>query len=171
MPCSRNSLDVAKQNGQTNLVPISGRVPVLNLEFAQGSAYGGKSAKRPPWKWWILRWIFAVVFLVANCQGPKNHAFGKPWPCLFLSDQLFHMNLHHSRTQTASLTPTQSPNSHHFRLHKAAIAVRRMQTQSRASDLYLGIARIQGTDLPKQLPRTLPDSPFPPDSTQRPLLV
>ena len=31
-----------------------------------GSAYGGKSAKRPPWKWWILRWIFAVDFLVAK---------------------------------------------------------------------------------------------------------
>ena len=24
------------KNGQTNLVPISGRVPVLNLEFAHG---------------------------------------------------------------------------------------------------------------------------------------
>ena len=38
MPCSRNSLDVAKNDGQTNLVPISGRVPVLNLEFAHGQS-------------------------------------------------------------------------------------------------------------------------------------
>ena len=26
------------------------------------SAYCGKSSKRPLWKWWFLRWIFAVVF-------------------------------------------------------------------------------------------------------------
>ena len=25
-------------------------------------ACGGKSSKRPPWKWWIFRWIFAVDF-------------------------------------------------------------------------------------------------------------
>ena len=37
LPCSRNSLDVAK-NGQTNLVPISGRVPVLNLEISHGQS-------------------------------------------------------------------------------------------------------------------------------------
>ena len=33
-----------------------------------GSAYGGKSAKRPPWKWWILRWIFAVDFWSQNTK-------------------------------------------------------------------------------------------------------
>ena len=33
---------------------------MLNLEFAHGR-YGGKSAKRPPWKWWILRWMFLVT--------------------------------------------------------------------------------------------------------------
>ena len=33
-----------------------------------GSAYAGKSAKRPPWKWWSFWWIFAVDFLVAKCE-------------------------------------------------------------------------------------------------------
>ena len=32
----REFLRRGKKNGQTNLVPISGRVPVLNLEFAHG---------------------------------------------------------------------------------------------------------------------------------------
>ena len=35
---------------------------------AWGSAYCGKSSKRPPWKWWIFRFIFAVDFLVAKCK-------------------------------------------------------------------------------------------------------
>ena len=34
-----------KKNGQTNLIPISGRVPVLNLEFAHG-----RSGFQPTWK-------------------------------------------------------------------------------------------------------------------------
>ena len=32
------------------------------------SAYGGKSSKRSPWKWWIFRWIFAVDFLGRKIQ-------------------------------------------------------------------------------------------------------
>ena len=33
---------------------------------AWGSAYYGKSSKRPPRRWWIFRWILAVDFLVAK---------------------------------------------------------------------------------------------------------
>ena len=38
------------------------------------SAYCGTSSKRPPWKWWILRWIFAVDFLVTKCtkESPEK---------------------------------------------------------------------------------------------------
>ena len=44
-----------------------------------GSAYGGKSAKRPPWKWWILRWIFAVDFFGRKMQkkNPPKKSAGK----------------------------------------------------------------------------------------------
>ena len=67
----RNSLDVAK-NGQTNLVPISGRVPVLNLEFAHGLSGVQPTvenpAKRPPWKWWIFRWILRWIFWSQNTK-------------------------------------------------------------------------------------------------------
>ena len=37
-----------------------------------GSAYGGKSAKRLPWKWWILRWIFAVDFFWSQNAKEKS---------------------------------------------------------------------------------------------------
>ena len=43
-----------------------------------GSAYGGKSAKRLPWKWWILRWIFAVIFWSQNTkENPPKKSAGK----------------------------------------------------------------------------------------------
>ena len=47
VPCSSSSLDVAK-NGQTNLNPISGRVPVLNLEFAHGRSGFQPTVKNLP---------------------------------------------------------------------------------------------------------------------------
>ena len=62
-------LDVAENNGQTNLVPISGGVPVLNLEFAHG-----RSGVQPTVEKYLkdlhrsggfcggfLRWIFFVA--------------------------------------------------------------------------------------------------------------
>ena len=44
-----------------------------------GSAYGGKSAKRPPWKSWILWWIFAVDFFGRKMQkkNPPKKTAGK----------------------------------------------------------------------------------------------
>ena len=47
---------------------------MLNLEFAHGGRsgfqpmVGGQSFKRPPWKLWILRWIFAVDFWSQNTK-------------------------------------------------------------------------------------------------------
>ena len=46
-----------KENGQTNLVPISGRVPVLNLDFAHGRSETAMEVVD-----------FAVDFLVAKCK-------------------------------------------------------------------------------------------------------
>ena len=66
LPCSRNFLDVAKNNGQTNLVPMSGRVPVLNLEFAHGRSGVQPTVENVPknrhgsggFCGGFLRWIF-----------------------------------------------------------------------------------------------------------------
>ena len=80
MPCSRTSLDVAIK-GQTNLTPISGRVPELILEFAHGrSGFQGVSLRwnffpkaALPWQWWI----FAVDFVGHKMQKknpPKKSA-------------------------------------------------------------------------------------------------
>ena len=69
MPCSRNSSDVAKKNGQTNLVSISGRVPVLNLEFAHCRSGVQPTVENQPkdchgsgrFCGGFLRWIFLVA--------------------------------------------------------------------------------------------------------------
>ena len=69
MPCSRNSLDVAKEwadkPGSDFREGSSAQLGICSRPD-WGSTYGGKYAKRPPWKWWILWWIFAVDFLVAK---------------------------------------------------------------------------------------------------------
>ena len=70
LPCSRNSIGVAKKNGQTNLAPIS-ELGICSRPV-WGSAYGGKSAKRPPWKWWILRWIFCGGFVWSQNAKEKS---------------------------------------------------------------------------------------------------
>ena len=71
-----------KENGQTNLIPISGRVPVLNLEFAHGGlgfSLRWKISRRPPWKWRIFQWIFAVDLLGRKIQkkNPPKKSAGK----------------------------------------------------------------------------------------------
>ena len=72
LPCSRDSLDVAKKNGQTNLIPISGRVPVLNLEFAHGRSEFQPTVEKLPkgchGSGGFLRWIF----------GGKKHKKNPP---------------------------------------------------------------------------------------------
>ena len=61
-----------KKSGQTNLVPNFREGSSVELGFCSrpvwDSAYGRKSANRPPWKWWILRWIFAVDFWSQNAK-------------------------------------------------------------------------------------------------------
>ena len=79
MPCSRNSLDVAKTNGQNNLVPIPGRVPVLNLEFAHGQSGAQPAVENLP-KDSHGSGGFCGGFFVAKCKrkspqpGPKSAA-------------------------------------------------------------------------------------------------
>ena len=61
-----------KQNGQTNLVPISGKVPVLNLEFAHGWSGVQPTVENLPkdrhGSGGFCSGIFAVDFLVAKCK-------------------------------------------------------------------------------------------------------
>ena len=62
LPNSRSSLDVAK-NGQTNLIPISRRVPVLNLEFAHCLGFSLL------WKIFQKTAVELVDFSVDFCSG------------------------------------------------------------------------------------------------------
>ena len=51
-----------KKDGQTSLIPISGRVPVLSLEFAHGRSGFQPTVEYLPWTRWIfgefLQWFF-----------------------------------------------------------------------------------------------------------------
>ena len=80
LPCSRSSLDVAKKRADkpdSNFREGSSAELGICSQLAWGSAYCGKSSKRPPWKWWIFRWIFWGRIFSRKIQNPPKKSAGK----------------------------------------------------------------------------------------------